>query len=280
MTAARLVRESEGDGPRRVTGLGSKQPGNGRDDRHMELDVERIGALLREAVVPEPGVQAVFHNGSQVAGTARPDSDVDFTILVGEPDDEARVRKRLGRAFVFRGLCHEVDQYDCEGVRIACTIWPRSMADGMVGAVFHSIDGLLAHQAALQHKLVEAVAVHDPSELLSEYQQRLSQYPDALAGEVVARATGYLQEEYLDDWRFRSRFHFAYVLRDILEQIGLALYARNKRFYMPPLKRWPRDLRHLQPNLEQDLFVLIGGGEEGFESEREALSAIVERLRS
>jgi len=60
----------------------------------------------------------------------------------------------------------------------------------------------------------------------------------------------------------------------------LALYARNRRFYMPPLKRWPRDLGELQPNLEEELSVLIGGGEDGFDAAREALTTIVERLRT
>jgi pimeloyl-ACP methyl ester carboxylesterase len=246
----------------------------------MEQHIEKIAGLLRDTLVPEAAVAAVFHSGSQVVGAATADSDIDFTILIREPDDALFVRKRIASVFEYRGLCHDVDQYDFEGARLACTMWPKRQADDMVAAVFHSINGLLAFQGALQHKLVEAVAVHDPADLLRDYQRQLSQYPDALAKAVMARATKYLQEEYLDDWTFRSRFHFAFTLRDMLEHIAVALYASNKRFFMPPLKRWPADLRQLRPSLESELFVLIDtDGGSALQPQQAALSAIVERLR-
>ncbi len=162
-------------------------------------------------------------------------------------------------SFSFQGLVHEVAQYDHMGTRLACTILPTSALSGMVEGVFHSCDELLAYQAALQHKVVEAVALCDSGGLLAKWQQELTHYPEALSEEVTARAIEYLREEYLEDWGFRSPFHYCYTLQDLLRHVGIALYARNRRFFMPPLKRWPHDLPSLQPNLERELADLIEG---------------------
>jgi hypothetical protein len=246
----------------------------------MEARIARVATVLRDQLQPCRFVAAVFRNGSHVAGTAQADSDIDFTVLVQCEEEVEAAHQRLTEAFAFRGLCHEVHQYSHEGQDIACTMLTREAVEGMVGGVFASRELLLAYQGALQHKVVEAVAVHDPEGLLAAYQQRLRAYPEALAAEVVTWATDHLQEEYLDDWGFRSRFHYGFCLRDMLEHMALALYARNRRFCMPPLKRWPGDLRVLRPDLEPEATVLLAAEEQaGYARPREALARAVAKLR-
>ncbi len=244
------------------------------------ISTEHLALALRDALASDPRVEAVFHNGSHVVGVASPDSDLDFTLLVRAEGQEAPVQQRLAGVFAFQGLVHEVAQYDHKGTRLACTVLPTSALSGMVEGVFHSREELLAYQGTLQHKVVEAVALHDPGGLLALWQARLSQYPDALAEEVVVRATDYLQCEYLEDWGFRSPFHYCYALQDLLHHLGVALYAHNRRFFMPPLKRWPHDLPSLRPNLERELADLIEGRtEESYARPRAALELLVQKLR-
>jgi len=248
----------------------------------MVLDAGRqAGQRVLEALAGEPAPAAVLLAGSHAVGTATPGSDIDFTVLV---DDEAAIEHVLGRLeteFALLGSFHEVPHFRFASSRLAVCTYHRGWVDDWVAHAFRSAGDLRQWQGWLQHKIVDAVALHDPGDLLRGYQRHLRTYPAALADEVAAQALEHLHTAYLDDWGFRNAYHFAYCLRDILEHLGTALFARNRRFYAPPLKHWHRQLASLKPPLEEALQQLVAlSPEADLAGKRELLLTIVERLRA
>lgn len=242
--------------------------------------VTRIVELVRERLAHEPAVQAIFLNGSYVAGLATPGSDVDFTILVRDRPDVDSIISRLGELFDFRGCFHEVPHYQHHGTHIAVCIYPRAWTDDWVANAFRSADDLLKWQGWYRHKIVDAVEVLDTHGILAAYRESLAAYPDTLAEEIATTALDYLVTEFLDDWSVHNVFHFAYCLRDILEHVGLALYARNRRFFAPPLKHWHCDIPALTPRLADDLSDLVSlPPDVDLLGKRDILARIVEQLR-
>jgi len=247
----------------------------------LSATAQQAADRLLEALAAEPALVALFLGGSHAAGTATPASDVDVTVLV---DDEAAIEQaleRLGDEFTLLGTFHEVPHFRCGPSRLAVCAYHRGWVDGWVAHAFRSPDDLLQWQGWLQHKIVDAVALHDPDDLLRGYQQHLRTYPVALADEVAADALDHLQSEHLDGGGFRSIYHFAYCLCDLLEHLGIALFARNRRFYAPPLKHWPRQLASLQPPLEEALQQLVAlSPDVDLAGKHELLLSIMQRLRA
>lgn len=241
--------------------------------------VAEICQLLESHLAKDSSVVAVFLNGSQAIGRATPDSDVDFTVLVTNEVAVVQIQDRIADLFEKIDPCHGVAQYRYAHVCLCISIFPKSDVLGWVEDAFRSADQLLSSQAVLQHKFVESIPVLDPDGLLAHFQARLTDYPDNIAEEILSRSVAYLRSEYLDDWGFRNIFHYSYCLQDILEHIGQALYAKNRRFYMPALKRWPGDLPTLKPNLENELaeMVSISPGCD-LDNKRQALERIISRL--
>lgn len=247
----------------------------------MDARIAQLNRLMEQILGCDPGVKAVFLNGSQVTGEAGPGSNVDYTVLAKHAECVEDVDRLLGQFLRPLGHAHGVPEYEFGGVRVSVSIFPRSAADGWIDQAFVSGEDLLDCQGVLQHKFVEAQAIYDPDGVLAEYRRRLGDYPDFVAQEIVNSRTAYLQEEYLDDWGFRGVFHYCYCLADMLEHIAQAIYARNKRFYMPPLKRLHHDLQSLEPNISGELTTLVTvTPDDDYEPKRAALESIVSRLRS
>ena len=226
--------------------------------------VEQVAELVKAVLTPEPEVEAVFLSGSYAAGAEAPDSDIDFTVLTEHHAD---------------GYTHGVPEYVYSGKRLCVSIVPRPDAEAWIDHVFFSWEELLDYQGFLQHKFIDAVPVLDPLSLLADHQRRLSDDPDDVTRDVVVHALQHLKEEYLDDWHFRSVFHFAYCLGDVLERVGQAIYACNKRIYSPPLKRLHRDLPTLEPDISADLARLASiSPADDLETQRIALATIVNKL--
>ena len=243
----------------------------------------RISGLpqtVRSLAVSEGAVRAVFLNGSYVTASATQDSDVDLTVLVTDEPAVQAVLDLLGERFTFQGCFHEVPHYRDRGRLIAVCVYPQGWTDDWVANAFRSADDLRQWQAWLQHKVIDAVALHDPGAILPRYQKQLSHYPDDLAIQIAAEALDYLQAEYLDSQPFRNVFHYAYCLRDILEHIGLALYALNRRFFAPPLKQRHRELPMLRPRIQNQLLRMVAlSPDEPLHARRAPLRRIVAMLR-
>lgn len=105
-----------------------------------------IAQILRDAV---PGLLAVYRFGSSVAGTARPDSDVDVAVLAAEPIDAVtrfEIQEDLGRR-----LGRDVDLID---LRQASTVMRMQVLSG--GRLLASYD--TAAQEAFEDHTYSAYA--------------------------------------------------------------------------------------------------------------------------
>jgi hypothetical protein len=148
-----------------------------------------------------------------------------------------------------------------------------------VANAFRSVEDLLQWQGWLRHKVVDAVEVADPDGVLQQYRAALADYPADLAIEVARRSLTHLRTEFLADWNFRNPFHYAYSLSEMLEHLGRALFALNRRFYAPPFKHWQHDLPTLRPDISAELLQLIGVPDAaGLPARREVLQRTVATL--
>lgn len=80
----------------------------------------------------------------------------------------------------------------------------------------------------------------------------------------------------------RNEFNDAFELSSILKALCLALYDRNRRLFMLPLKRVHRDFKELKPDIEAEVLRLARNGRT-VRSRREgrvALRQIIRKLRS
>lgn len=239
-----------------------------------------LGDRLRSLLSSEPWVMAVFRNGSTVVGTDQPGSDVDFTVLVREPRDRARALALLKRRFRFLGMDHGVPTFAGRR-KIGITLLDRATVEDLLRHLYRSPEDLLERQAAVQHKIVEAVAVHDPQGLLKVFERRAAAYPRRIRRAVVARSLRSLETAY-GEWGFRNEFQYAVEMPRIIEDICLNLYARNGRLMMMPLKRIHKDVRELKPDIGADLLRLVRGGRTARSRSRgkQALGRILTRLRA
>lgn len=246
----------------------------------MDEKVRKSSDLLKTVLGLDPAVKAVFLSGSWAAGAAAPGSDIDFTVLVRHADSIPAVEATIGQVLTPAGHTRGVPEYDFAGARVSISVMPKHDADSWVDHAFVSWEDLLDIQGVLQHKFVEARPVIDPDGVLTGYQRQLAEYPESLADEVVSVSTRYLKDEYVDDWGFRSVFHYSFLLGDILEHVGQAVYARNRRFYMPPLKRLHRDLPSLVPDISDELLELVTlHSADDFTGKLAALKSIVQKLQ-
>jgi uncharacterized protein with von Willebrand factor type A (vWA) domain len=135
-------------------------------------------------------------------------------------------------------------------------------------------------QGIVQHKFVEAVPILDPHGLLAGYQARAAAYPERIRRAVFRRAIRSLEGAY-EAWGSRNEFHFAYELPSLLEAVCLALYARNRRLFMLPFKRLPKDLKELKPDIEAEVYRLAQSGRraQSRRAAREDLRRIILKLR-
>ena len=247
----------------------------------MEIpDGPRAAEILTATLAPRPFVVAIFRNGSTVVGAGQPGSDVDFTVILRRKSDRAKTLALLRGRLEYLGLDHGVPTFRGRR-RIGVVLLARSTVEGILRSLYRTPESLLELQGVVQHKIVEAAAVHDPRGVLPRYQRRATAYPARIQRAVFAKAIRSLEVAYRD-WGTRNEFHFAASLPPILEAICVALYARNRRLFMVPGKRLHRDLRTLRPDLEEDLRGLVrsGGSARSRREGREILGGIVDRLRT
>lgn len=116
-------------------------------------------------------VLAIFNNGSTVVGTDLPQSDVDFTVVVKNKEDINKTINLLKKSIKFLGVDHEVPHFEFKK-KLGICIYEKSTMDFFVNILYKSKDDFLQWQKVLQHKVVEAIPVYDPDNLLKEYQKK------------------------------------------------------------------------------------------------------------
>jgi predicted nucleotidyltransferase len=246
----------------------------------IDRGTARVSEQLKAALSREPRVLAIFRNGSTVAGTDQPGSDLDFLVIVQRKTDRGRALKRLKQHFRFLSV------YDwCASFagrrKPDITIFDRPSVDRLLRLLYRSPDDLVKVQNTVQHKIVEAVPIYDPLGLLEKYQAKASAYPERIRRAVFDRAIRSLRNAE-ENWESRNELNFAFDFSTILEAICTALYARNRRLLMLPFKRLHRDLKELRPNIESEVYRLARSGRSGRSRQegRAVLKRIIRKLTS
>lgn len=230
-------------------------------------------------------VEAIFINGSVIAGTETPNSDIDFTVLVKNRNkDTEKVVKVLSKFIPFDCIEHEVHHFNYEKKRVAFTILGTKDMNFISNKLFDSKDILLKFQNVVQHKIIEAKEVYDPKNFLGLYKARVSDYPEKIRKEVIKntlKELSKIHKEWEDDG-FRNSFNFVFNLPEVLEKICIVLYAKNKRFLMLPFKRLHKDLKTLKPNLEKEMYFLVDrpNTKQNIEKKIKILSRIILKLKN
>jgi len=253
-----------------------------RDLANLPGPARAAGQRLYDVLSPRPWVAAVFHNGSTVAKTDQPESDVDFTVVVQGRGAEARTLRLLKTQFRYHylGLDHGVPSFRARR-NLGIVIVDRPTIEDWLARLYRSPEDFLDLQGVVQHKIVEAVPIFDPDHLLDRYQARARAYPRRMQKAIFSRAMNSLGTIY-GNWGFRNEFHYVTELPALVENISQALYARNRRLLMFPFKRLHVDLAGLKPNLEGELYRVVRGGRSARNraESRNVLKRVIRRLRA
>jgi predicted nucleotidyltransferase len=246
------------------------------NDRHSA----RVGKRLEAILSRKPWVLAIFLAGSTVAGTNRPGSDLDFTVIVRREGNREDALRLLKRHFRFQVLDHWVATF-AGRPKPDIAIIDRPSVERLLRLLYRSPEDFLRVRNFVQHKIVEAAPIYDPQRLLVKYQAEAAAFPGRIQRGVYRRAIRSLADAY-ENWGYRNEFNFAFELPSILDAIGLALYTRNRRIFMLPFKRLHKDLKELKPNIELEVYRLARSGrsERSRRQGREVLKRIIRKLGS
>ena len=223
-------------------------------------------------------VMAILNNGSSVAGTDLPESDIDFTIIVKNKEYVNKALNLLKKNIKFLGVEHEVPYFEFKK-KLGICVYDKKTMDSFVKILYKSKDDFLQWQKVIQHKVVEAVPIYDPGNILKAYQKRVGMYPRRIQRAVFSDSIGYLKDVY-EEWNFANEFNFIFHLPEIIENICLALYSKNRRLFMIPYKRLHKDLKELKPNIEKEMYFMVRGNnsKKNREEKKQVLKHIIDKL--
>lgn len=230
------------------------------------MKLTNICDKIKEAIAQEPEVLAIFNNGSAVIGIGDPSSDVDFVVILRKEKDSEKILRILRNSFkVIKNKENpEIDveeQFSVLGRRADFSFTSKKSIENKVNTFYNSKENFLESQHILQHKIIDAISIYDPQNLLKVYQKKIKKYPKNILDVVVKDSLKLIKEE-LFYWRyhgFRNEFQFAFKQWEVIGLICQVIYAKNKRLFMLPYKRLHNDLKKLKPNIEKEMYSLIRG---------------------
>lgn len=221
---------------------------------------------INESLSEEPEVLAIFNNGSSIVGMDMPESDVDFVVLVKRKNQIMNLIKILTK----KTSLIEVEKGDgkakCASFlvnnrRADIAFLTKDKMDLFVNNFYKSKQNYLEFQHFLKHKIIDAIVVYDPKNLLKKYQSEIEKYPAEILDEIIRDSINSVKENmfYWEHHGFRNEFQFGFEQWEVIQAICQALYTKNKRLFMLPYKRLDKDLGELKPNIEREMYVLIRG---------------------
>lgn len=221
---------------------------------------------IKELISNNKEVIAIFNNGSSVIGLDTENSDVDFVIIIKKNKD----REKLLQTFrnKFRIIKNEInpeieieEQFYILGKRIDLTLITRDEIEKRIYSFYNSVEAFLELQHFLKHKIIDAIDIYDPNNLLKSYQKEIKKYPEKIFKEVFNKSINQVKETlfYFENHTFRNEFQYAFEQWEILQPICEALYSKNRQLLMLPFKRLHNDLQTLKPNIEEEMYQLIQG---------------------
>jgi len=230
----------------------------------MESINKPICEKVKELLSIEKEVIAIFNNGSSVVDLESSGSDIDFVIILKDEKDKEKIIKIIRSKL--KVIKNKEDpkivveeQYDILGKRADFTFRSKQTMDERVNTFYDSKENFLEFQHFIKHKIIDAIAVYDPENLLERWKREIERYPEKIMKEVFNLQISLIKEN-LFYWKyheFRNEFQFGFEKWDVIQAICQAIYAKNKTLFMLPYKRLHNDLKILKPNIEKELYALI-----------------------
>jgi hypothetical protein len=242
---------------------------------------------VKEVLSMEGGVLAIINNGSAIVGMDAPDSDIDFVVITATDKDEKSLVSILRKKFrVLKNEEHQdvdvEEQWEICGRRADFTFRTKKAMDEKVDSFYDSVENYLKGQHFIKHKIVDAVAVYDPKNILAGWKKKAEKYPKKIMKDVFYSQIRSIKEN-LFYWRhhkFRNEFQFGFEEWDVMKAICQALYAKNNQMFMLPYKRIHKDLKELKPNIEKEMYELVRGinNQKMIENKIKVVERILEKL--
>lgn len=221
---------------------------------------------IKEVLRNKMEVLAIFNNGSSIVGLDSNDSDLDFVVILKNEKNINKITQIIRQNFTIlkndKNPEIEVEeQYQILNKRVDFTLISKKKIEKKVYSIYDSKDKFLKLQHFIKHKIIDAVIVYDPDNLLNIYQKEINKYPKKIFNEVFNDSIIKIKENlfYFKNHGFRNEFQYAYEQWEILQPICQALYAKNNRLFMLPFKRLHNDLKDLKPNIKKEMYQLIRG---------------------
>ncbi|MFH0905742.1 MAG: hypothetical protein V1824_00210, partial [archaeon] len=195
--------------------------------------------------------------------------DIDYTIIIKNKNQVINTIKKMSKKLNFIDI-EKGDSIKSKYISVHFLInnklvdiafFYKDNMDKFVNCLYKSKDNFLKYQHMLKHKIIDSIAVYDPNNLLISYKTKVNKFSKNITEKVYNDSMNCLKEN-LYAWKsqdFRNQFHFSYELQEIILNICLALYVKNKKLFMLPYKRLHKDLKLLKPNIEKEMYFLING---------------------
>lgn len=230
------------------------------------MKYKKICDKIKEVLIKEPDVLAIFNNGSSVVGLDVNGSDLDFVLIMKNDKCENKIAQAIRRNF--KVLKNEEypeikveEQFEVLGRRADFTLISQQEMEKKLDKLYESKESFIELQNFIKHKIIDSVAVYDPNNFLSAWKRKAEIYPQNIMNEVFDMQIRIVKENlfYWKYHKFRNEFQFGFEKWDVIKAICQALYAKNNRMFMLPYKRIHNDLKELKPNIEKEMYELIRG---------------------
>ncbi|MBW3013486.1 nucleotidyltransferase domain-containing protein [Candidatus Woesearchaeota archaeon] len=230
------------------------------------MPYDKLTKEIKKRVQKLPYVDAFYIHGSRAVGRHTKTSDIDYTVLVKDIKHKKDLEKELKDLLEieyypgFYGDDYwEICVWKEKKLDIGWHVIETKLLTRLVTDIFKSKRNLLKLQDHAQFLIIESLPVHDPKKILAKFKAELKKYPKELADSIVKDCVKKLRikEWWLGDpCNYRNPFNFILDMKEILQLIATAHYARNRKFMMNSLKRWHQDLKTFKPDIEEDLYNL------------------------
>jgi len=209
-------------------------------------------------------------------------SDFDYTFIIEHNSDMPHIVTVLQKEMAFLGF-EEDDPTFFYQKKIRISIYSKRSMVYIIRNLFRSKDNLLSLQGVVRSKVIEACPLYDPDNILQEFQKSLIEYPDDIRDSVFHQGITSLSR-ILYEWNnvgYRNDFNFLYYISEIIENICIALYSLNRRFFTIPFKQLHSDLTTLKPDISNQLYSIVRGSFSGNDLvvKADSLKSIMDMLK-
>lgn len=243
---------------------------------------DQLNQIIIQLISPLEYVDLFCMHGSQVVGTARINSDIDYYTLLISKHYRDNLLNELGKRLPPYG---EKDSYfSWEGRRVSIHFFETKQFIKNLKLMSQNLKNFQQYQGYAQGYIYEAMPILDKNNIFQKLEAITA--PDSpKIQKLLKEAYQYNLTKLNDNINGLKRgisnpFYFIHKLNDINEFILRSLYAANNHYYLSNYKRIHKDLFLLQPNISEELnFIVIESNiPSNIEKKIELLNVILKKL--